>query len=213
MQIFVIIAAVLIVLILVFLLFKFMKKHQFFKKGKEPKQKKEKVKKEKIKLTSKNKKNVENNNVAELKGAFVDVVDKFLYRKELKVLVLVSKVLPKGYIAFPKIGLDTILEPVGRKDLFNMVANKYIDIVIFDEMTMKPKVAIDIFDGSIGDEQLDVTSPEVVQALQIAELPLIKIKVKTDYTQDEIKNPIYEALGLQVNKEDEKKNVEDFGEF
>lgn len=213
MQIFVIIAAVLIVLILVFLLFKFMKKHQFFKKGKEPKQKKEKVKKEKIKLTSKNKKNVENNNAAELKGAFVDVVDKFLYRKELKVLVLVSKVLPKGYIAFPKIGLDTILEPVGRKDLFNMVANKHIDIVIFDEMTMKPKVAIDIFDGSIGDEQLDLTSPEVVQALQIAELPLIKIKVKTDYTQDEIKNPIYEALGLQVNTEDEKKNVEDFGEF
>ena len=121
--------------------------------------------------------------------------------------------LPKGYVAFPKVGIDTILEPVGRKDLFNKIADKYLDIVIFDEYTMKPKVAIDIFDGSIGDEQLDVNSPDVIKALQIAELPLISIKVKTDYTQDEIKNPIYEALGLTVNNEDEKKNVEDYGEF
>ena len=64
--------------------------------------------------------------------------------------MLISKVLPKGYVAFPKIGLDTILQPVGSADLYNLVASKYVDIVIFDEITMKPRVAIDIFDGSKG---------------------------------------------------------------
>lgn len=210
---FAIIAAVLIVLIILFFVVKFIMKHKPAKKKEDKPAKDKSIKKPKFKIWRKKKKDTENNNAAELKGSYVDVVDKFLFRKELKVLVLVSRVLPKGYVAFPKVGIDTILEPVGRKDLFNKIADKYLDIVVFDEYTMKPKVAIDIFDGSIGDEQLDVNSPDVIKALQIAELPLISIKVKTDYTQDEIKNPIFEALGLTVNNEDEKKNVEDYGEF
>lgn len=210
---FAIIAAVLIVLIILFFVIKFFIKHKPAKKKEDKPVKEKGLTKPKFNIWRKKQKNTKNSNAAEIKGSYVDLVDKFLFRKELKVLVLVSRVLPKGYVAFPKIGIDTILEPVGRKDLFNKIADKNLDIVIFDEYTMKPKLAIDIFDGSIGDEQLDVNSPDVIKALQIAELPLISIKVKTDYTQDEIKNPIYEALGMAVNDEDEKKNVEDYGEF
>lgn len=195
---FIIIAAVVLFLLLCYGVYKYLKKRKIKPKTEK---KEKKIKPKKVKKV----KNLKNENVTQLKGAYVDVVDKFLYRKELKVLVLVSKILPKGYVAFPKVGVDTILEPVGRHDLFNLVSHKYLDIVIFDEITMKPKVVIDIFDGSIGDEQLDVSCPYVVKALEMAELPLIQIKVKTDYSSEEFKDPIYKALGIETSKEEENK--------
>lgn len=208
-MIFAIITIILVILLIIFYVSKFViKKLKNKKETSKPKEKKPKKR-----LWFKKSNQLKNDNATELKGAYVATVDKFLFRKELKILVLVSRVLPTGYIAFPKIGVDTILEPVGRKDLFNMVANKYLDIVIFEEQSMKPKLAIDIFDGSIGDEQIEINSSEVVNALKVAGLPLISIKVKTEYTESEIKNPIYEALGIAVNDEDEKKNLKDYGEF
>ena len=198
---FAIIAAVIVFLIGIYLLYRYLKKKNKSKsaEGKETKPKKEKVKKPKDKKKK-------DKNTINLKASGVDTVDKFLYRKELKVLVLVSKVLPKGYVAFPKIGLDTILQPVGSADLYNLVASKYVDIVIFDEITMKPRVAIDIFDGSIGDEQMDIVSPEIVEAFKLAELPLVSIKVKTDYSQGELKEPIYAALGISTSADDKDDN-------
>ena len=189
-----IIAAVIVFLIIVYVLYRYLKKKSKSKntEKKEPKPKKEKVKKVKVK---------KNKNTLNLKASSVDKVNKFLYRKELKVLLLISKILPKGFVAFPKIGIDTVLEPVGNADLFNLIRDKYIDIVVFDEITMQPKVAIDIFDGSIGDEQMDIVSPEIADALKLADLPLVSIKVKTEYTQEDLKTPIYNALGLNALEE------------
>ena len=66
-------------------------------------------------------------------------------------------------------------------------------------------MAIDIFDGSIGDEQMDIVSPEIVEAFKLAELPLIAIKVKTEYSQADIKEPIWSALGInEVENNDNK---------
>lgn len=194
---FAIIAAVIVFLIVVYILYRYLKKKNKNKgteKKKEPKQKKEKQKKIKEKKS----------NIVEVKASSVDKVNKFLYRKELKILALISKILPKGYVAFPKIGIDTILEPVGNAELFNLVKNKYVDIVIFDEITMQPKVAVDIFDGSIGDEQMDIVSPDVVEALKLADLPLVSIKVKTEYSKDEVQSPIYKALGFNNFENEEE---------
>ena len=71
---------------------------------------------------------------------------------------------------------------------------------------MKPKAVVDIFDGSIGDEQLDTFSPVVVDALKSAELPIISIKVKTDYDPSEIEKQIFEALGLNYNQNEDDGN-------
>ena len=145
----------------------------------------------------------------EIKGSYCDVVDKFLYRKELKLFVLVSKVLPKGYIVFPKIGVDTILEPIGSHALYDSIRDRYVDLVVFELETMKPKLVIDIYDGSIGDEQLEIESPSVLEALKSAELPYISIKVKTDYTVEELKEPIMNILEPKEDapsEEEENKN-------
>lgn len=168
-------------------------------------------KKEKKYLFPKMKKTRTNENgKLDTKGSYCDTIDKFLYRKEIKVYVLINKVLPKGYIAFPKISLKSILEPVGNHSLYDAVKSKVVDIVIFDRETMKPKAVVDIFDGSIGDEQLDTFSPIVVDALKSAELPIISIKVKTDYDPNEIEKQIFEALGLNYNQnEDDSKEKSD----
>ncbi len=167
-------------------------------KTKEAKNKKDK--KQKIKEVKK-----DNDQQYVNKGS-VDISSKFLFRKEFKVLVLVNKVLPKGYVAFPKIGADLILTPLGNSELYNSLHGKYIDLVVFEEETMKPKIAIDLYDGSLGDEPLDIESPEVLNALKIAEFPLVSFKVKTDYTNDEIKDPIFKALGIEEKKEGNAKN-------
>lgn len=139
------------------------------------------------------------NGKLETKPSYCDTVDKFLYRKEVKIFILISKVLPKGYIAFPKISLGTILEPIGSPALFNSVKDKTVDFVIFDQETMKPKAVVDVYDGSIGDEQLDMLDERLVIALKSAQLPVVSFKVKTDYDIDEIKKPIYEALEIETS--------------
>lgn len=170
---------------------------------------KDKVKKEKKPFSFGFKKiNKNKNGKLETKGSYCDTVDKFLYRKEIKVYVLINKILPKGYIAFPKIALKSILEPVGSHALFDAVKSKVVDIVVFERETMKPRAVIDIFDGSIGDEQLDTFSPNVVEALKSAELPIVSVKVKTDYDQKELENQILSALGLNILQEEPENQEE-----
>ena len=148
------------------------------------------------------------NGKLDTKGSYCDVVDKYLYRKELKLFVLISKILPKGYIVFPKVGVDTILEPVGSHTLYNSIRDRYVDLVIFNLETMKPRVVIDIFDGSIGDEQLETETPEVIEALKSAELPLISIKVQTSYDQEELKDQIMAILEPKPDEEEsEPENI------
>lgn len=203
MTAFIVIGSFVILFAIVYFVIRIIKKRRLNETTVNKKDKKIKIQKEK-----KSKEIKETDGHIEIKGSYVDLVNKFLFRKEFKVLVLVTRILPKGYVAFPKIGLDTILEPVGRKDLFERIKNCYLDIVIFDEVTMKPKAAIDIFDGSIGDEQVEIATPDVTFALKTVELPLISLKVKTDYSENEIKDPIYKALNINVEEKKEDENME-----
>lgn len=162
----------------------------------------------KIKIKSKSEKTLKNKNgKLETKGSYCDVVDKYLFRKEVKLFVLINKILPPGYIAFPKVGVDKILEPIGSHALFNSIKGEYVDLVIFEQETMKPRIVIDIYDGSIGDEQLDVETPQVIEALKSAELPIVSVKVKSDYDIEEIKTPIFKILFPEEAKESDK-NIE-----
>ena len=109
---------------------------------------------------------------------------------------------------FPKVGVDTILEPVGSHVLYDSIRDRYVDLVIFDLETMKPRLVIDIFDGSIGDEQLETEAPEVIEALKSAELPIVPIKVKTSYTPEELKEPIMAILEPKPDEEEsEPENI------
>lgn len=187
-------------LALLFGLYILIKKVKAKQTDEKKKQKKEKKEKRAQKKEQKREEKLAKLEAMKKKGAYCDTVDKFLYRKEIKIFILINRILPKGYIVFPKIGLDTILEPIGDHALYDSVKGKYVDFVIFKQDTMKPVAVVDIFDGSIDDEQLDVNCPEVVEALNSAELPIVSFKVKPDYAEDEIKTPIYNALKVQTEE-------------
>ena len=91
----------------------------------------------------------------------------------------------------------------GKKNLFISVQNKVLDFVVFEEVSMKPVLAVDVYDGTIGDEQINETEEMVIKALESAGLPLVSFKVKTDYMEEEIKKPIYDALGLNKEESEE----------
>lgn len=188
---------IIISVLMILIAFYGIKKYKNSKKNKPKKEKKVKVKVKKDKKVKKNKKPEKSFNDI---GSYVDINTKYLFRKELKLLILINKILPKGFIVFPKVGVDLILTPVGNKSLYESIHGEYLDLVIFEEDTMKPRIAIDLYDGSIGDEQLDIHHPNVLKALDSAELPIISFKVKTEYTEEEIKEPIFKIL----NKNDEK---------
>ena len=181
-------------LVIGYYLFKNIKKFQ-----KSSKQKEKKIKKPKVKISKKS------DELDEFRGSYVDISKKFLFRKELKLLAHISRALPREYLVFPKIGVDLILGSIGDKNLYNAVASKYIDMVIFEEATMKPVLAIDTYDGSLGNEQLDLECQVLVKALKVAELPLITIKIKGDYTEEDIKKPIFETLGIKQSENEERK--------
>lgn len=190
--------SVVVFVLIAFLIYSYVKKRKSKSKDKQPKEKKLKLKKEK-----KVNKPKEASDQMNKKASYCDTVDKFLFRKEVKVFILINKILPKGYICFPKIGLETILQPIGSHDLYNSIKGKYVDFVIFKQETMKPLAVVDIFDGSIDDEQVEIDSPEIVEAIKSADLPLVSFRVKPDYLIDEIKQPLFDALKIKdedVNK-------------
>ncbi len=166
-----------------------------------------------VKLSKKNKKDKPKNEKKiklkkvkekedDIKDIHVNIAEKFLFRKELKMLILINKILPNGYVVFPKIGVDLIIN--SNSNISEMVRGKYVDMVIFEENTMKPKVVVDLFDGSLGDEQLEIEKPEILQVLTKAEMPIVSFKVKADYTNEEIKEPIFKALKI-----DDKAKIEE----
>ena len=89
-------SAIILIAIIIFSAYKFAK----YKK-KKPKDKIQKTKKPKKVVKQKIKQDK-----LQLKGSYCDTVDKFLYRKEVKLLIVISKILPKEYVVFPKIGID-----------------------------------------------------------------------------------------------------------
>ena len=176
--------------LILFLILTYVRKRKAKSAGKKVKEKKSKKEKN-VKKTKTNPEEIST------KGAYCDTVEKFLFRKEIKVFVLINKILPKGYICFPKIGLKTILQPIGSHELFNAVKEKFVDFVVFKLETMKPLAVVDIYDGSIDDEQINIDCPEVVEALKSAELPIISLRVKPDYSIEEIKQPLFDALKIK----------------
>lgn len=178
-----------------------IKKYWDFKKAKkgkkDVKEKQSKVAKKEIKRKKRIEQRRNREDEKNFEGASMDIEGKFLYSKEMKILSLINHILPKGYVAFPKVLIGLILTPVGNRNLYDSVKNNYLDLVIFEESTMQPKIAIDLFDGSLGDEQLNFEHPNVIKALKLAELPILEIKVKITYTEEEIKTPIFKLLGIK----------------
>ena len=125
-----------------------------------------------------------------------------MYRKELLFWKYLNSILPRTYIALPKVALVSIINPDGDKNLYNEVFDRTLDIVIFDEQQMRPVLAIDIYDNTYNDDKIEISDPKLFAVISKLGLKLQTILLKLDFDREEVKKQIYKQLNIQLEKED-----------
>ena len=126
----------------------------------------------------------------------VKVVEKYMYRREVKFLIALNQVLPRQYISLPKVAVANLLEPQGSKVLYNSLKDIFVDFVVFEEATMKPLLVVDVYDNSFEDELIKAHHPQLVEIFKKLNIKLIDIAVKNDINLPELKEKLNLALGL-----------------
>ncbi len=133
-------------------------------------------------------------------GRKIFLTQKYMFRKELKVLKILYEILPKNYIPFPKVGIENLLEPTSSRFVLDEVRGKFVDFVIFEETTMKPILALDTFDNSFEDESLSEKEPALINVFEEIKLPFITLVVRNnDVDKEKLKQIIYGALKIENN--------------
>ena len=112
--------------------------------------------------------------------------EQYLSSKELDFYTFLCGVLPKEFIAIPKVAISDILRPVGRRDVYDKLSKSNLDFCVFKKENMAPVVVIDLFDDSFVDQELFCDNPLVVACLASVKLDVVKIKVQKTYSADNI---------------------------
>lgn len=107
-----------------------------------------------------------------------------------------QRALPDGCVAFPRVGVDNIVEPKGSKNFYNAIMSKYVDYVVFMKKTMKPILYIDLYEDSLSEQILKEEDKNVEGALKAVKLPKLSIKVNADnfYDVETLKYDIAEII-------------------
>lgn len=175
---------VLISVCLILLLIAFI--YKYFKKMKEnhiPKLKEKKVKKKKDKVVT-------------VKNINLKLTQNFMIRKEVLFWKYLNSILPKGYLAIPRVALNSLVLPDGDKTIYNLVVDKTLDFVIFEEREMNPVLVIDIYDKTFNDEKLDEQDPLLIDILNKLGVKVLQIFVSSNFNKDDTKNLIFKNLNI-----------------
>lgn len=135
---------------------------------------------------------------AEMEKGDLAVVESYMSKTELKMLSILNHILPKDFIALPKVGLGHLLEARGQKNLYEKVSAFYVDFVIFDKKEMKPALLVDIFDNSFVDDELLEHEPSLKIIFDKLSLNFVSIYVK-NLSVENVKKAVFEKLGIKEN--------------
>lgn len=178
----IIIIAICILLLIVFWLYKKLKNRP--KTNKKPKEKKPKL----AQTTFKN--------------VNLTVNENYMVRKQVLFWKFLNLILPKEYIVVPKVALSDLLTPDGDKKIFNLIIDKTLDYVIFNEKTMYPALVIDIYDKLSGQANLSEQDPFLVNILNNLNLKVLHILVSANFDRENAKKEIYQALNINIQNDD-----------
>lgn len=132
----------------------------------------------------------------------VGIVEKYMYRKEMKMLRFLNECLPSKYITLPKVNLGNLLEPRGAsKTTYNYIKDYFVDFVVFEETSMKPLLIVDLYDNSFEDELLKDRAPELVKLLEKIGLKVLSFAYRNNLETDKIKEELYKNLNIQEKKQ------------
>ena len=90
---------------------------------------------------------------------------------------------PKSYLLF-----TTKLE----------ILSKYVDVCIFYRRTMQPVLAIDLFNSNPIKQTLKKMDSDVYEALKIANIPIVEIKLVDNYDINILRKNIFDCLPPKI---------------
>lgn len=128
------------------------------------------------------------------KTVYVEIKKCYLKPEEVSFLKSLAKVLPAEFVAYPKVGVDNLVQPKNDKVLYNTILSQYIDVCVFLRTTMEPILAIDLFSASPVEQQMKKLHPNVIKAMQTVKIPLIQYQVSEEYNLIELRTKVIEAM-------------------
>lgn len=128
----------------------------------------------------------------------VVLVDNYCTEIEMKFLEALHKAMPRELIAFPYVGVDNIITPKNDKNIYNKILSKYVDVCIFYRRTMQPVLAIDLFNSNPIKQTLKKMDSDVYEALKIANIPIVEIKLVDNYDINILRKNIFDCLPPKI---------------
>ena len=132
------------------------------------------------------------------KQVYVEIKKCYLKSEEVSFLKSLSKVLPAEFVAYPKVGVDNLVQPKNDKVLYNTILSQYIDVCVFLRTTMEPVLAIDLFSPSPVEQQMKKLHPNVIKAMQAVKIPLIQFQIAEEYNLIELRTRVIDAMPSKI---------------
>ncbi len=126
-------------------------------------------------------------------------VESIFTQPELKFYKILFDCFPE-YVIFGKVRVADIINVDSRKakgkylKYFNKISRKHIDFLICDREKFSPLVAIELDDSTHEREERIERDKFLDKVFKMADLPLVRFKVKRNYNAEEIRRRIKDAM-------------------
>ena len=97
-----------------------------------------------------------------------------------------QRALPIEFIAFPNVGVDTIVKPAGDLIAYNAIGGQYLDFVVFAKNGMVPVAVVDLINPGTTLSSIRKQNNAITKTLQAINIPIIEFVVEDNYNEKAI---------------------------
>ena len=124
----------------------------------------------------------------------VTLKERYCSEQEMQFLEAVHKALPREFIAFPNVGVSSLIKPKNNMGDYKSVMDKYLDVCIFLRKEMTPVLVIDLYDQSPAKQQLKKFDDNVTNVLKVIKVPVIHKQIQTKYDSNDLRLELLNAM-------------------
>ena len=124
----------------------------------------------------------------------VELNKEYVSEEEMKLLEYIHKALPRDFIAFPRVGVNQIINPTKNLVAYNSIMAKSVDICVFLRKTMEPVLIIDILWDNEAKQQFHDMDVNVIDVLNAVKLKIVKIKIEPAYDIPNLRKVLLSSL-------------------
>ena len=131
--------------------------------------------------------------------------DDFLSPAEQSFYQVIKNMMGEHFTICPKVSLADVffvIRPNENRSAYNRINRKHVDFLICDPKTMRPRMAIELDDSSHQRADREERDEFVEEVFETAELPLIRIPVRTTYNTQELGVLFRQALRQDQSSSD-----------